>query len=97
MAVFAISYVYTDDPAGRDQHRPAHKDYISGLADQGVVLISGPLGSDETPGALIVVQADAKDDALALTEADPFRANGQVSTASVVEWIPMLGRLAKEI
>jgi len=97
MTVFAISYVYTDDPAGRDRHRPAHKDYISGLADQGVVLISGPLGSAETPGALIVVQADSKSDALELTAKDPFHINGQVAKASAVEWIPMLGRLAKEI
>ncbi|RZL81283.1 MAG: hypothetical protein EOP32_14990 [Rhodococcus sp. (in: high G+C Gram-positive bacteria)] len=97
MAVFAISYLYTDDPGGRDRHRPDHKDYISGLADQGVVLMSGPLGPTEQPGALIVVQADSKSAALALTEQDPFRIAGLVAEVFATEWVPMLGRLAKEI
>lgn len=98
MAVYAITYVYAENSdAGRDKFRPDHKQHISSLADQGVVLMSGPLGAGETPGALIVVQAESKPAALALTDDDPFRRNDLVASVSAVEWIPMLGRLAKEI
>ncbi len=69
MGIFALTYIYTDDDAGRDEHRPAHKDHISGLAANDVVLMSGPLGPDEAPGALIVVRADDKASALAHTDA----------------------------
>lgn len=97
MAVFAVSYVYTEDADQRDIHRPAHKDYISSLAEQGTVLVSGPLGAQEQPGALIIVQAENKDTAIGYTEKDPFRINGLVASVTVTEWIPVLGRLAKEI
>lgn len=97
MAVFAITYTYTDDAEGRDVHRPDHKNHISGLAEQGIVLISGPLGPDETPGALIVMQTDDKAAALEYTEKDPFRVHGLVGDVTVTEWVPMLGRLTAEI
>ncbi|WP_066906625.1 YciI family protein [Millisia brevis] len=98
MAVFAITYVYADgSESGRNEHRPGHKEHISALADRGSVLMSGPWGADETPGALILVRADSKQDALALTDADPFRLNALVADVTATEWVPMLGRLASEV
>lgn len=97
MGIFALTYVYTDNADGRDEHRSAHKDHITSLAEKDIVLISGPLGPHETPGALIVVRADDKASALAHTDTDPFRVHGLVASVTATEWVPMLGRLTQEI
>lgn len=97
MAIFLITYEYTDDAGGREKYRPAHLDFIGELADRGALLISGPLGPTESPGGRIVVEAATKSEALELTVGDPFRINGLVSDATAVEWLPIYGRLAREI
>jgi uncharacterized protein YciI len=97
MPVFAVTYAYTHDNAGRDIHRPAHKEFLGGLGRRGINRVSGPFGPDETPGALILIKADSKEEALAATEQDPFRVNGLVASVSAREWIPMMGPLATEI
>lgn len=96
MPVFAVVYSYTEDGASRDQHRPAHKRFLRNLADDGINLSSGPFADQEVPGALLLLRAESKDRALALTEGDPFRVNGLVAGVDAWEWIPMLGRLAGE-
>lgn len=95
--VFAVVYRYTDDAAGRDEHRPAHKYFLEGLGHAGINLCSGTFAPGEQPGALILVRAASKDEALASTEQDPFRVNGLVSDVSAQEWIPMLGELAQHV
>ncbi|WP_151771603.1 YciI family protein [Streptomyces abyssomicinicus] len=97
MPVFAVTYTYTDDTAGRDEHRPAHKEYLGGLGDQGINLCSGPFGADEPPGALLLIRAASREEALAHTEDDPFRLRGLVADVTAREWTPMLGRLAEQI
>lgn len=96
MSVFALTYIYTEDVAGRDIHRPKHKEVLGGLAEQGILRASGPFGPEETPGALIFVRADTKEEALDVTKQDPFRVNGLVSSVTAQEWIPMTGPLANK-
>ncbi len=96
MAVFAITYVYApDSAAARDEHRPAHREYLGGLSEQGVNLCSGPFGAEDAPGALLLFRADSREEALALTEKDPFRLQSLVSEVDVREWLPVLGPLAE--
>ncbi|MEU4895792.1 YciI family protein [Streptomyces sp. NPDC044780] len=97
MPVFAVIYTYTDDTAGRDEHRPAHKEYLGALGDRGVNLCSGPFGPDEAPGALLLIRADTKEEAVRHTEDDPFRRHSLVGAVTAWEWTPMLGRLAAEM
>lgn len=97
MAIYAVTYTYAENSTeARDQHRPAHREYLDKLSDAGVNLCSGPFGPDEAPGALLLFRADSAADALAHTEPDPFRTEGVVSDVSVREWIPVLGPLVKE-
>ncbi|GAA1626607.1 YciI family protein [Georgenia ruanii] len=96
MPVFALTYTYTNDTAGRDAYRPKHKELLGGLAEKGILRASGPFGPEETPGALLLVRADSKEEALTLTQQDPFRVNGFVSSVTAQEWIPMTGPLADE-
>ncbi|MCI2416628.1 YciI family protein [Saccharopolyspora sp. K220] len=96
MTVFAVTYRYTDDPAARDEFRPEHRDYLRGLADRGIVAVSGPYGADEQAGALLVFKASSKDEVFALVEKDPFKIRGLIAEVAVTEWEPVIGPLAKE-
>ncbi|MDT0327571.1 YciI family protein [Nocardiopsis lambiniae] len=96
MAVYAITYVYAENSdAARDEHRPAHREYLGGLTEQGINLCSGPFGAQDAPGALLLFRADSAEEVLALTEKDPFRLEGVVTDVQVREWIPVLGPLAE--
>ena len=64
------------------------------LREQGIVLVSGPWGPDEAPGALLIFRGDSADAVRELTVDDPFRTVGAVTDVRVQEWIPVLGPLA---
>lgn len=97
MPVFALHYAYTDDTAARDEHRAEHRAYLSGLADEGVVLASGPYAPGGPEGALIIVRAGSTEDVDALVASDPFRREGLVAGYTVTEWQPVIGRWAADL
>lgn len=97
MPVFVVHYAYTDDTAARDEHRAEHRAYLGGLADEGVVLASGPLAPSEPDGALVVVRATNKPEVTEIVEADPFRRMGIVAGYTVTEWQPIIGSWAKQL
>ena len=76
MTIFAVTYRYSDDVATRDALRTEHRDYLRGLADRGLLLVSGPFGADEAPGALLLFRADDKAHVDALVEKDPSPQRG---------------------
>ncbi|NUS43165.1 MAG: hypothetical protein HOQ24_05690 [Mycobacteriaceae bacterium] len=91
--IFAVHYTYAEATVpGRDQHRPAHRDWLRSLVGEGVVLSSGayPDGS----GALILVTAADVGAAERLMTADPFLRNNLVENVRVVEWKPVMGVFA---
>jgi uncharacterized protein len=71
MTIFAVTYKYSDDVATRDALRTEHRDYLRGLADQGLLLVSGPFGPDDPAGALLLFRADDKAHVDALVDKDP--------------------------
>ncbi|WP_285731556.1 YciI family protein [Nocardiopsis sp. ATB16-24] len=98
MAIFAVTYTYApDSAAARDEHRPVHREYLGVLSAQGVNLCSGPWGTEEEPGALLLFRADSREEALALAEKDPFHIQGLITRIGVREWIPVMGPLAEHL
>ncbi|WP_029069655.1 YciI family protein [Jonesia quinghaiensis] len=95
MQTFAITYVYSEDTAGLDAHRPAHRAYLRALAASGSLLASGPVRQEDMTGALIIVQADNAGAAVALLEEDPFWQEGLVLDRAVVEWNILIGAWAE--
>ena len=53
--------------------RPIHREYLAKLRDEGKLALSGPLTDG---GALIIYEAETKEEAEALYEADPFKTAG---------------------
>jgi uncharacterized protein len=93
MTIFAVTYRYSDNVATRDNLRTEHRDYLRGLADQGLLLVSGPFGPDEAPGALLLFRADDKAHVDALVEKDPFTPSGVIAETDSTEWEPVIGPL----
>lgn len=97
MPLFATTYRYVaDSDAARDTTRPAHREYLAGLTASGTLAISGPYVGGEA-GALLVFETPTHDEAVALTDADPFVIEGLVAEVSVREWQPVSGRLAEHV
>lgn len=95
MSLFAVQYTYTDDSAARDEHRADHRAFLTSLADEGAVLLSGPLapGTGQDDAALIVVRADSPEAILERLSADPFQRHGIVAGVEIRGWNPVLGSL----
>jgi uncharacterized protein YciI len=92
MTIFAVTYRYSDDVATRDNLRTEHRDYLRRLADRGL-LLSGPFGPDEAPGALLLFRADDKAHVDALVKKDPFTPSGVIAQTDTAEWEPVIGPL----
>jgi uncharacterized protein YciI len=84
MAKFAVIIAF-GDKAKRDEARPAHREYLKSLLDQGKLMISGPFADDD--GALIIYDCADEAAARAQLAADPYsQSEGVVADAQIREW-----------
>ena len=81
--MYALELAFSDDPARLDG-RPAHRERLTALADQGRLLAAGPY-ADES-GALLVFLVDTEDEARAIVDADPYYRAPGVSVLALHEW-----------
>ena len=91
MPLHAVLYRYSTDSAALDEHRPAHKDYLRSLFEQGSVVVSGPLVDGGGPGALLILDADDVDAVAALLDKDPFHVLGLITDREIRRWNPAFG------
>ncbi|HEX6014080.1 MAG TPA: YciI family protein [Geminicoccaceae bacterium] len=66
-----------------------HAAFMDGLADEGFVVLGGPLEGEER--FMLVVDADSEDAVHARLAADPWTGMGLLRTASVTPWEILLG------
>ncbi|MCT9625173.1 hypothetical protein HWD94_08580 [Pseudarthrobacter equi] len=93
MTVFAVEYVYAaDSTEARNEARPAHREWTGSLAEDGVILASGPYG--DGAGALLIFKADNEASLNSVLKQDPFAAAGVIAGIRVTEWSPVTGMLA---
>ncbi|MGE3808917.1 MAG: YciI family protein [Gemmataceae bacterium] len=71
---FAAIIEYIQDKAKIAEVRPAHRQYLTGLLDNGQLAAAGPFTDDW--GALIVYEAEDAAAAEKLIKADPFAQHG---------------------
>jgi uncharacterized protein YciI len=94
MTVFAVEYVYAaDSTSARDEHRPAHRAWLAGLADDGQLLTSGPYG--DGAGALLIFKVQDETRLNDLLKRDPFAEAGTIAGIRTTEWTPVIGILAR--
>ena len=99
MPFFAVTYTYADAADQRDLHRPAHRAFLRGLFDAGVLAASGPFppAPGRPDGALLVLRADDEAGALAALDHDPFLLNGLIDDRSAQGWVPVTGPWEDEV
>jgi len=93
MTVFAVQYTYDNRASVRDEVRPAHRAFLSGLQAAGSLLASGPLAEDAAgvPGALLIVAAESADHAATLLDDDPFAHAGLIAARELRAWTQVYG------
>ena len=90
MSIFAVEYVYNPDHDDlRTEHRPAHRQWLEGLVEQGVVLASGPF--TDGSGALLLFSAEDEAALNGVVSQDPFALAGAISAVKTIGWNPVIG------
>ena len=91
--VLVVNYSYIADPDAIAEHRPAHREFLKGLADEGSLVLSGPLapGVGQPDAGMLVFRSDSPEDVLAKLADDPFQTKGIVANVEVRGWAPVLG------
>ena len=94
MTVFAVEYVYAaNSTETRNEVRPAHREWTGRLAQDSVIVASGPYG--DGAGALLIFKAADEAALNELLRQDPFAAAGVISGTRTTEWAPVTGLLAE--
>jgi uncharacterized protein len=88
---FAATIEYSQDTAKVEAVRPAHRQYLFGLRDQGKLAISGPFADGS--GALIVYEAGSAEEAEQLLKNDPFHHHGIFLKWVMRSWNPVMANL----
>lgn len=92
MSLFAVTYRYAaGSSSGRDEHRPAHLNFLQGLFDAGQLVVSGPTdASGDDAGALLIIRGESAEDVEATMSEDPFALRDYVQR-TVRLWDPKFG------
>lgn len=69
--------------------RPRHREYLASLAEQGKVVVAGPLQDDT--GGLVLYEAADSAELQRLIDADPYHLEGVIAERTVREFRPVLG------
>lgn len=90
MPLFAAMLQYGEDVERRQEVRPSHREYLTGLLGAGKLYKSGPFGDDS--GAIIVYEAADLAEVQELLANDPFAQNGIIEGATIKEWNIVMSR-----
>ena len=85
---FAAIIEYITDQQKIESIRPTHREYLRSLIAKGQLAISGPF--TDTPGALIVYEANSAEEAEAILKGDPFHAGGVFVRWTIRPWNPVM-------
>jgi uncharacterized protein YciI len=84
---YAAVIEYITDKDKIESVRPVHRQYLTSLKAAGQLVAAGPFTDDY--GALIVYEANSKEDAEKLLQGDPFHANGIFVRWVIRPWNPV--------
>jgi uncharacterized protein YciI len=84
--MYALELAFSDDPARLDG-RPAHRDRLAGLREEGKLLAAGPF-ADES-GALLLFRVESLSEAEEIVAADPYYSGPGITVVSLKEWTPV--------
>ncbi|PWU04999.1 MAG: hypothetical protein C5B51_15660 [Terriglobia bacterium] len=81
---YAAIAKYTPDASTIAKARPAHREYLMGLREQGRLVISGPFADDT--GGLLVYEAETALQVETMLREDPFATGGVFLSWEIKPW-----------
>lgn len=81
---YAAIAAYTSDASTISKARPAHREYLTRLIQQGKLVISGPFCDDS--GGLLVYEAETVEQVEKLIAEDPFAKQGVFISWEIRPW-----------
>ena len=87
---FAAVIEYIQDRAKIQELRPTHRQYLTSLLQKGQLAAAGPFLDDF--GALIVYEANSRDEAEQFLKADPFNQNGIFVSWVIRPWNTVMAK-----
>lgn len=81
---YAAVVQYTSNASVIAKARPAHRQYLTGLQEQGKLVISGPFADDR--GGLLVYEAENQEQVERLIKEDPFGVSGVFVSWEIRPW-----------
>ncbi|MFN0071788.1 MAG: YciI family protein [Chloroflexota bacterium] len=88
MSTYVLELKFDRDNARRMEVRPAHRDHLKELLDQGKLIMAGPWGDDS--GAMIILNVQDETEARSIIAKDPYTHADCVTVASLRPWTPIL-------
>jgi uncharacterized protein YciI len=80
-----VNYVkYVSDTARIERVKAAHQSYAQAIKANGRLVMAGPFADGS--GAMFIYRAQSRDEAMALLQKDPHRAEGVYESTTVSEW-----------
>ena len=96
MALFVVEYTYDHTlDSLLETFRPAHRQFLRELHEQGVLVASGFLKDGTCKDALLIIRTESVPDVDRILADDPFGVHGFVSATRIREWVPTFGDLAQ--
>ncbi|MEU6231118.1 YciI family protein [Streptomyces sp. NPDC047042] len=89
MAKFVVEFEYNVDRAGRQGLHPAHAENLYRLADNGVLLLGGPLVGENS--GLLVYEVETREELQRILDDEPYVKGGLVARTRIQEWAPGKG------
>ncbi|MFF3373156.1 YciI family protein [Streptomyces sp. NPDC002680] len=89
MAKFVVEFEYNVDRAGRQGLHPAHAENLYRLADNGVLLLGGPLVGENS--GLLVYEVESREELQRILDEEPYVKGGVVARTRIQEWEPGKG------
>lgn len=90
--IFSVLYVYgPDTAAARDEHRPAHREFLLGL---GADMVAAGAYVDDPEQALLLVRGCSAEEVRSRLAQDPFAVHGILTEARIHEWSCAIGTAA---
>lgn len=93
MSLQAVTYVYGGSAEALAEHRPAHRQFLNDLREAGTLRAAGPYDDQEAPGALLLIQAESPEAALAALDPDPLLIEQVITERSARPWKITVGSL----
>jgi uncharacterized protein len=81
---YAAIVKYTADASTIAKARPAHRQYLTGLIEEGKLVISGPFADDS--GAILVYEAGNHEQVETMVAEDPFAIHGVFLSWEIQPW-----------